>query len=193
MENRSQFQPATFKTREEEVDGQRKRYIEGYFVKYNSETELFKGYRESIRKGAFGDLTGSDIRVLWNHNHDLVLGRTASGTAVLDDRDDGLYGTVEVNEDDSQARDAYARIKRGDVSGCSFGFEYIADEVEEKDGIVHVEIVRANLFEVSPCVFPAYPQTEIKSRQKNIEAYKRDRLESKRSFLMQKLKGDNHD
>ena len=59
--------------------------------------------------------------MLWNHDSNIVLGSTANGTAVLREDETGLWGSVEINEQDQEALNAYARVGRGDVNGCSFG------------------------------------------------------------------------
>ena len=187
MMNRTLFNETKFEAREEMIDGVQRKIIEGYFVVYDSPTELFPGYVEKVNRGAFGDLTGKDVRALWNHNHDLIMGRTKSSTLELRDDEHGLYGRIVVNEDDQDALNAHARVKRGDVSGCSFGFFMLDEGGEYRDGIYYAEIRSADLFEVSPCVFPAYPQTEIKSRQAKLEQAEQSTLEARKALSRKKL------
>lgn len=140
--------------------------VEGYFAVFDEVYEIFAGASESIAKGAFADSIKGDVRALYNHNHDLVLGRKSAGTLTLREDDKGLWGQIIINQNDSEAMNAYERIKRGDITGCSFGFD-IAAEIEERneDGSIHWTITKADpLYEVSPCVFPAYEGTSISSR-----------------------------
>jgi len=142
--------------------------IEGYFVRYDDTYQVCEGATESVARGAFSESINGDVRALYNHNSDLVLGRTSAGTLELRDTDVGLWGVVHINPKDTQAMDAYARIARHDISGCSFGFD-IAEEdcVVREDGTIHWTIKKADpLYEVSPCTFPAYEATSISARAK---------------------------
>ena len=158
--------------------------LEGYFVRYDDIFNVAPGATESIAPGAFEESIHGDVRALYNHNHDIILGRTSAGTLTLEDRELGLWGSVKINPKDSQAMDAYERVKRGDVSGCSFGFEIEKESTEIKDdGSVHWTIEKVNpLFECSLCVFPAYQKTSISAREHDLEEIK------KRSLAAWKIK-----
>ena len=188
MDKRHAYFDSEFKTRED--DG--KKYISGYFAVFNQETQLWPGCFEKIAAGAFDNsLKNDDVRCLFNHNHDIVLGRTASKTLTLRTDAHGLYGEVEINNADSEAVNAYERVKRGDVTGCSFGFDTVKEESEERgNDWVYTEI-EVKLYEVSPCTFPAYPQTEIQARQKDFEQTKKRSLEQTKSDLRKRLEGLN--
>ena len=69
-------------------------YLEGNFVVYNSNYQVWDGATESIAPGAFRNSIHDDVRALYNHNDDLVLGRTSAGTFTLEDRSDGLWTKV---------------------------------------------------------------------------------------------------
>lgn len=97
-------------------------YIEGYFAVFNSEYQLWEGTSEVIKPGAFTDSISGDVRALINHDTSLVLGRTKSGTLTLRQDERGLWGSVRINRDDVDAMSLYARVQRGDVDQCSFGF-----------------------------------------------------------------------
>ena len=90
---------------------------------------------ETIERGAFARYlaSGEDVKVLWNHDSNIVLGATGNGTASLREDEVGLFGSVEINENDQEAVNAYARVARGDVDGCSFGFD-IARQEEDYRG-----------------------------------------------------------
>lgn len=142
--------------------------LEGYFVRYDDIYKITEGATESIARGAFDESIKGDVRALYNHNHDIVLGRTSAGTLTLENREAGLWGCIKINPKDTQAMDAYERILRGDVSGCSFGFDVEKESTEVKeDGSVHWTIEKVNpLYEVSPCVFPAYEHTSVMARDR---------------------------
>ena len=71
----------------------------------------------------------------------------------------------------------YARVERGDVSQCSFGFMIRSQETDFRDdGTIHWTI--PDLFEVSVCTFPAYEATSVKARQRDAEEIKARKLEA---------------
>lgn len=133
-------------------------------VPYGALSDDLGGWREVIVPGAF-DVVGQDIRSLWQHDATMVLGRTAAETMLLTDAEDGVYAEIEP-PDTSWARDALVSIKRGDVSGFSFGF-FVDEEqwvVTEREMVRRV--LRGRLVEISPVTFPAYPQTSAELRDR---------------------------
>ena len=98
--------------------------IEGYFAVFNSTYNIMPGMSESVAPGAFTDTISGDVRALINHDTGLVLGRTKAGTLTLRQDERGLWGHIDINPDDSDAMNLYARVKRHDVDQCSFGFEF---------------------------------------------------------------------
>lgn len=166
--------------------------VEGYFSVFNEVYEVWDGVTESIAPGAFTNVLNDDVRALFNHNTDLILGRTTNGTLELRQDDKGLWGRIKLNPKDTDAVNAYERIARGDVTGCSFGFD-IADEERTvtENGGVHYTIKEVNpLFEVSPCVFPAYEQTRIESRHMNEENIKKRELGEWKANMKKRIKGE---
>lgn len=153
---------AQFQTREE--NGERR--IEGYFAVFDGTYEMWPGATESIDPHAFDDALNDDVRVLIDHDTRLVLGRTSAGTAQLRVDEHGLWGSVLINPDDTDAMNAYARNKRGDVNQASFGFDILEEDTEyRQDGSVHWTIKKVKLYEVSLCTFPAYQDTELQARK----------------------------
>ena len=154
--------PTQFETREDE-NGQL--VISGYFSVFNSNYDIGMGMSESVAPGAFLSSLSGDVRALTNHDTTLVLGRTTAGTLKLREDDIGLWGDVIINPKDSDAVNTYERVKRGDVSQCSFGFRIIKEDTEVKDdGSVHWTIRDVELYEVSVCTFPAYESTNVQAR-----------------------------
>lgn len=179
---------AYFKSQLAVRDASGEKYIEGYFAVFNQETELYPGVCEKIAPGAFlKSLGGSDIRCLFNHDTGSVLGRTSSGTLELREDSHGLWGRVKINPDDSQAINVYARVQRGDISGCSFGFYPITEEKEIRDCDVLWTVKDVELYEVSVCTFPAYTQTEIQARQAEYACQEKRNFEKKKDELKKKL------
>ena len=178
MNKRNSYRTARFKTREETETGDL--ILSGYFIKFDEVTELWPGYFEVIkREGVERAIQNADIRALFNHDDSLVLGRTGNETVTLGVDEIGLFGDIIINKEDPQAIGAYARVQRGDVVGCSFGFIPIKINTEERDDGSYLDtILELEIFEVSPCTFPAYPQTEIAARQKDFESQQRANREA---------------
>lgn len=179
-----------------------KRYLEGYFAVFGEIYQVWDGWTETIERGAFARYlaSGEDVKVLWNHDSNIVLGSTGNGTASLREDETGLFGSVEINENDSEAVSAYARVARGDVDGCSFGFD-IARQEEwwDKDGVYHTKITEVDpLYEVSPCTFPAYKATSISARnkesladaKKRYEEAQKQKINDWRESMKTRLKGE---
>lgn len=164
------------------------KYLEGYFALFDNETELWPGAFESIDRKAFDNTLNGDIRALINHDTTLVLGRTKSGTLELETDEKGLKGRIKINENDTDALNIYERVKRGDVSGNSFGFIINEEDTEYKeDGSVKWTIRDLELFEVSVTTFPAYEETSIEARKKEYRNLSKQSLEKKKEQLRRKL------
>lgn len=178
---------AEFETREVETG---KKTIAGYFAVFNSETELFPGAYESIDPAAFDKTISGDIRALVNHDRTLVLGRTKAGTLRLRTDSHGLYGEIDINENDSDAVNLYERVKRGDVSQCSFGFDIQKEEEEWRDdGTVKWTLKEVELWEVSPCTFPAYEDTGVQARSNEVAQHREKELKKWKHETLGKLQG----
>ena len=168
-------------------------YVEGYFAVYGDIYNVWEGATESIAPGAFNESISGDVRALYNHDDSLILGRTSAGTLTLRDDSHGLWGSIKINRNDTDAMNAYERIKRGDVTGCSFGFNIESEETEYRDdGTVHWTITKVNpLYEVSPCVFPAYGATTVSARGAELDAMKKRKLELRKQGILKRIRGEN--
>jgi hypothetical protein len=186
-ENRQMYFSSSFTTRSENDN---EKYIEGYFAVFNQQTELYRNAFEEIAQGAFDNsLKNNDIRCLFNHDTAKVLGRTGNNTLELRVDSHGLWGRVQVNPNDKEANDIYARVQRGDISGCSFGFNPINEETEFRDdGAIKWRVLEADTLEVSIVTFPAYPQTEIQARKVDETQYKERQMLQKKNNLKVRLK-----
>lgn len=159
-----------FMTREDGTD----LHIEGYFAVFNSDYNIYEGLSESVDPDAFRNTLGGDIRALTDHDTRLVLGRTTAGTLTLRTDSHGLYGDITINPNDGDAMNLYARVQRGDVDQCSFGFNIVDEESEVRaDGSVHWTIKEVELFEVSVCTFPAYEETNVVARKNDLKEIKK--------------------
>lgn len=179
---------ADFKTRSE---GEEK-IIEGYFAVFNDIYEIFHDATESIAPGAFTGTLADDIRALVNHDSTLVLGRTIAHTLELSQDEHGLFGRIRINPNDTDATNLYERVKRGDVSQCSIGFDILSEDTEYRDdGSVHWTIRDIKLYEVTCCTFPAYENTGISARKRDLEALQAKRREAWKAQMLTRLKGGN--
>lgn len=157
-----------------------KKTIGGYAVKYNSPTLIRDRWGdewlEEMAPGAFDkSLQQKNQKALWNHDTSKPLGSVASGTLRFNSDITGLNYDVDV-PNNSWGNDAYESVQRGDVDGSSFGFICLDDvwskvQYEGRE-IYKRSIVEAELFEVSPCTFPAYDSSEISCR--SLETFKND-------------------
>jgi len=146
------------------------RHIVGYAAVFNSLSEDLGGFREKIDSGAFADsLNADDIRALKNHNSDYVLGRNKSGTLTLSEDQRGLK--IDIMPPDAQwATDLMVSIDRKDVDQMSFGFRTLEYRWEGEYPDEVRTLMKAQLFDVSPVTFPAYPDTEVGLR--SLEEYR---------------------
>lgn len=176
-----------YKVREDESEP----IIEGYFAVFNSTYDMGWDMHESIAPGAFTKALSGDVRALFNHDTNLVLGRTSAHTLELREDAHGLWGRIRINPNDTDAMNAYQRIKRGDVSGCSFGFNITDEETEYRDdGSVWFTIREVVLHEISPCTFPAYESTNVTARnQATHEELQKRSLDAWKIKMTNKLKG----
>lgn len=192
--------PNTIEIREGSADNNESRKIGGYALKYNAPTLIRDRWGdewlEEFAVGAFDESiancksAGSEIKCLWNHDMAKPLGSTKNdslrfnsnnteGLEYEDDLPNNTWGT-----------DAYESVSRGDVDGSSFGFRAKEDKwskVEyEGKSIYKRSIIKADLYEVSPCTFPAYGSSDISCR-----SYK-DYIESTKDELrIQKIKEES--
>jgi HK97 family phage prohead protease len=183
--------PQQFRTRDDGDD----LIIEGYFAVFDSPYVLWDGATEIVKPGAFAGCLSGDIRALIDHDTRLVLGRTKAGTLELREDARGLYGTIKINRDDADAMSLYARVQRGDVDQCSFGFD-IEEEtfVDLGGGQCRWEINKVNpLYEVSVVTYPAYEETAVKARHADLAEIQRRQAEAWKTKMINRLTGgDKH-
>lgn len=138
--------------------------IAGYAAVFNVLSEDLGGFREMIAPGAFRRaVQEDDVRALWNHDPNWVFGRNRAGTLTLTEDSRGLAYDVEP-PDAQWARDALASIRRGDVTGSSFGFRTITDRWVTQDGENLRTLLEVELFDVAPVTYPAYPAASVSAR-----------------------------
>lgn len=143
-----------------------KQVLAGYAVRWEQLSKPICGmFREKVSEGAFtNSIKENNIRGLWNHNSDFVLGATKSGTMRCTEDKTGL--AFEIDLPDTQAgRDAAITVSRGDVDGMSFGFNVRKQEWDETDPQNVIRTLKdVDLQEISPTPFPAYTQSTVAMR-----------------------------
>lgn len=166
-------------------------FIEGYFSVFNSPYELWEGATEIIKPGAFSNCLSQDVRALINHDSTLVLGRTRAGTLTLKQDERGLWGSVKINREDGDAMNLYARVQRGDVDQCSFGFNIKRETFVDLGGDQYRwEIEEVDpLYEVSVCTFPAYQETGVAARQKELEDIQKRQADAWKQTMKNRIGG----
>jgi uncharacterized protein len=159
--------------------------ISGYAAVFNSKTSIGDFFEEVIAPGAFARTISEngDIRALFNHNWDHVLGRTKNGTLKVEEDNRGLKFEVEL-PNTSLAKDLAESLRRGDINQCSFGF-YATNEAW--DYAVEPAVRTLNeveLYEISVVSIPAYEYTEVALRSKEIDGQVEKRIK-----ILNQIKG----
>ena len=153
------------------------RRVTGYAALFNSEADLGE-FRERIAPGAFRSTlaAGRNIRALYNHNPSDVLGTTQARTLELHEDDKGLAFSLDL-PDTTVGRDVAELVKRGDVSGCSFGFRVNdgCERWEVRSGVSVRTLTDVLLAEITLTADPAYANTEVALRSMGFcDAYRYD-------------------
>jgi HK97 family phage prohead protease len=132
-----------------------------------------------------------DVRALFNHDPNLVLGRTASGTLRLEKSLRGLDYNITPGKT-TVARDVAEHIARGDVTGSSFGFVVLDQRFShDKERNVDIREIRSvDLLDVSPVTYPAYKATDVAVRTEGDAAEARSAHKAYRDSLGEKDAAD---
>jgi HK97 family phage prohead protease len=153
-------------------------FIEGHAAVFDSWSETLGGifpFKEKVKRGAFASsLEKDDIRALFNHDPNYVLGRNKAGTLQLKEDERGLFVKIFPPET-AWAKDLRTSISRGDINQMSFGFTVEEDEWRYEGGYDVRELRKVKLFDVSPVTFPAYTATDVGVRA--MESYQEYRAQ----------------
>ncbi|MDH5083513.1 HK97 family phage prohead protease [Clostridium perfringens] len=140
--------------------------ISGYINKFNTRSQ-YMGFYEEVAKGAFDKTLadGHNIYAMYNHNSDMILGSTRSGSLKLNTDNIGLHFELRINPNISYASDIAELVKSGDLEGCSFGFWVTDDEWTYTEDKIDLRIIKElELIEVTITPFPAYLDSEASCR-----------------------------
>lgn len=155
--NEKKIETRCLPTSEVRIDDTASPKIIGYAAKFDTWADIGGWFRESVKKGAFAKtIKENDIRALWNHNADYVLGRNKAGTLRLSEDSKGLEYEIKPPKT-SWANDLMESMRRNDVTQSSFGFTVNKQDINyETDERVLLDVT---LFDISPVTYPAYPTT----------------------------------
>ncbi len=149
--------------------------LTGYAAMFNSEADL-GGFVEVIRNGAFRKSLegGSNIRALYQHQGDALLGTTRGGSLQLREDAHGLAFTLAL-PDTTHGRDLAVLVDRGDVAGASFGFRIRegGERWEQRGAQLVRELLDVDLAEITLTDNPAYVDTSVamRSRPKQYQCF----------------------
>lgn len=144
----------------------KKLVVEGYAVRFNSQTVLFEydgvEYKEQIDSRAFEEAKMDDV--IFNYNHSgKVMARTRNGTLTLEVKDDGLFIRAELGGT-AEGRQLYEEIKGGYIDRMSFRFSVREESFDKENHLWTVRKVK-RLYDVSAVDIPAYDDTSIEARK----------------------------
>lgn len=159
-----------FEVRAEQND-EHGHFLTGRPIVFNAKTDL-GWYDEAIASGALDEADLRDVRFLINHNTDMIpLARSRNNnensTMQLTVDGEGMQIRVDLDtENNSDARNLYSAVERGDLDGMSFMFTVEADSWNDPDSDHPSRTIEklGKIFEVSAVTFPAYEQTSISAR-----------------------------
>lgn len=175
MQHRKQAEPQSIERRflsfgvelRAKADGKADRLF-GYALRFNSEYPMWDKnigeFYERVDAGALKNADMSDVRILFNHDPNQILGRTKSGTARVGVDNEGLWYEVDLPESAIALREA---VQRGDIDQSSWGFflREKGDKVELRDGKLYRTLMDIEkVLDASPVTFPANPDTSVAKR-----------------------------
>ena len=169
-------------------DGEQGNIITGRPIVYNSRTDIGGYFAEIIERGALDKTDLKDVRFLVNHDTSkipLARSRRNNGNSTmqltLDEFGMGIRVQLDT-ENNSEARNLYSAVQRGDISGMSFMFSVNDEEWTEMESDYPTRHIKeiGSVVEVSAVTFPAYESTEINARSKEALDNARSALESVR-------------
>jgi HK97 family phage prohead protease len=152
-------------------EGEQKEFV-GTGIVYNSIADL-GFFTEEIMPGAADSVLTNDVRGLVNHDPNLLLGRTKSGTMTLEPTASGVMYRIKYNPNDPDHVRTREKVMRGDISQSSFAFSVQDDEWVTRDGKDHRIVKKIKrLFDMSLVTYPAYHNTTVAAR--SIENIKKE-------------------
>ena len=151
-----------------ELRADRQRIV-GHALVFDTRSRDLGGFVEIVRRGAVANASATDVVALYNHDPGAVLGRTPQTLQLTTDTR-GLAFVLDPAPTQA-GRDAFELVKRGDITGASFGFRTKKDAWRDEAGVVIRELLDIELAEISLTAFPAYADTDVSIAQRSLEAF----------------------
>lgn len=153
--------------------------IEGVAALVNKDNDM-GWYIERIEQGAFDGRLNDDVRFLYNHDANMILARTKSGTGELFLDDAGNLNYRYITPNRTYAKDLADAIRSGDIDQSSYAFTIEDEAWETRSDGKEVRTIKKykQLFDVSPVTYPADPDTSVAKRSREAltqEAKKEDK------------------
>ena len=159
-----------------EKDKKGKAKVKGYAAVFNSLSEDLGGFKERINPTAFDNVLDNDVVALFNHDNNMVLGRSTAGTLKLSVDERGLYTEIDM-PNTTLGNDLTELVARGDISKMSFGFYVDRDDWEESErGFIREVKEVKRLVDVSLVTRPAYNDTHAAVR--SLDVFKQSKTEN---------------
>jgi Escherichia/Staphylococcus phage prohead protease len=159
-----------------ELRAERQRIV-GYAVVFDVRSRDLGGFVEVVKPQAVASSLASDVVALFNHDSNQVLGRTPQ-TLQLETDTRGLHFTLDPAPTQA-GRDAFELVKRGDITGASFGFRTKQDAWRKDADVMIRELLAIELAEISLTAFPAYQQTDVSIAQRSLQTSQRQAVAMK--------------
>lgn len=146
--------------------------VGGYAALFNHKSQDLGGFKESIAPGAFTRSLKNnvDVKALFNHDPNMILGRVKNGTLSLAQDERGLKWRAVLDPTNTQHKDIHSSIKRGDIDECSFAFMVPPDGDQwtetngNEDYFADRMLKDVDLLDVSAVTYPAYLGTNVSAR-----------------------------
>lgn len=163
--------------------------ITGYAIVFNRDSQDLGGFIERVDPQAMTSANVSDVVALFNHDANIVLGRTPDTLTLTTDNHGVRYEITPPNT--TWANDVKESIKRRDVRGSSFAFTTKSDSWAKptKKGDPYIRTITAfdSIFDVSPVTYPAYKDTDTQIAKREL-GMERDRIEREETDLLEREK-----
>lgn len=169
-------------TRTEENSNEK--IISGYINKFNTRSQ-YMGFYEEVSEGAFNRTLadGHNIYAMYNHDSNMILGSTRSGSLKLNVDNIGLHFELRINPNISYANDLYELVKNGDIEGCSFGMFVLDDEWTYTEDKIDLRTIKeVELIECTITPFPAYLDSEASCRSFELHSKEIEEIKKKKEL-----------
>jgi HK97 family phage prohead protease len=140
------------------------RTIFGTATVFNSSYDM-GWYDEEMSSDSLNEADMKDVVALFNHDMNMVLARTSSGTLKLNVTGNAMEYEFEA-PNTTLGNDLLEMVKRGDVYQSSFAFTVAAEDWQERSGMKPKRVIRSikKVYDVSPVTYPANPDTMVAKR-----------------------------